>query len=207
MGGMDFTSMFSGGGSGGSGGGAGGSAMSGMGGSAGGIGPEQVLQMIRSGVSSSFGAAQLFTGFQNKKKAKQAEPGLTDPGQVATLEYLKQKAKGFGTGSAFTAEKAMVGQNTAATRSAIARNTGGDVGATIGGMVRAQQAGNAGIAQVIAGASQREQFFTQAFVKQENLVAQRKLELQLLKQSKLEAKAASQIQSGTSNLMGGLMMS
>lgn len=204
-GGFDFMSMFGNSGGGSSGGSGGKSSNFSNTGNIPYV--SQLLPLIRSGFDTTSGLIQMGLGASLRKKSDAMAPPATDSGQMAVLAMLKAKASSFGSGTGFSVEKGLIGQQAAATRSAISENSGGDASATISGLLKSQQAANTGLNQVIANEAQREQFYTSAMVQQQNLVSQRKLELQLLKQSRISARAAALTQSGSSSFTSGIKMS
>lgn len=167
---------------------------------------DQLLPLIRSGFQSTEGMAMMAYGKMVGKEAEAARPPLTDAGQMSTLAMLKHKAATFAAGTGYTAEKALVEQQAAATRRAISQNSGGDVGMTISALAKSQMAASTGLNQVLAGAQERERYYMNTAIQQENMIAQRKLELQLLKHSQLKAKEASLMQGGMSSFNSGMMM-
>ena len=119
-------------------------------------------------------------------------PGLEDPGQTARLLEVDRISKNIQAGTDVATQQALTkGQETvAATQSRLSRVTGGNVGATVDALLKAQRAGGAAANQAIAQGQTRLPFFMNLGQQIANRAEQRKLELQLLERAQLSAEAA-----------------
>jgi hypothetical protein len=139
----------------------------------------------------------------DRKKSEQATPGLVDPLEQARLAELSGIQKAISTGSDVVTQSnidqvrnvgATVGQQ-------LSRVTGGDVGGTISGLLKAQKQTQAGIGQAVAQSQQRLPFFQNMFQQLGTRVSQRKLELGLLNRSQSLAESAQSGKDATQNLL------
>ena len=144
-----------------------------------------------------------------KKKAEKLMPGMEDPEQRAELEDVKQRMASAtsGTDAMTAANLRNVAQGTAQTQNTIARNTGGDVGGTVSAMLQSQRTGDSSANQVYGQARQQLPYFMTMKNSMLNNIAQRKLELGLLKHNQVQAQAEANKKSGFGNLMQGVMSS
>jgi len=160
-------------------------------------------------ISMAVGLGQMIAGAVQKKKAEKLMPGMEDPEQRAELEDVKQRMASAtsGTDAMTAANLRNVAQGTAQTQNTIARNTGGDVGGTVSAMLQSQRTGDSSANQVYGQARQQLPYFMTMKNTMLNNIAQRKLELGLLKHNQVQAQAEANKKSGFGNLMQGVMSS
>jgi len=89
------------------------------------------------------------------------------------------------------------------TQGALSTNTGGDVGGTVAAMLKAQQAANQGVGQLLAQGQQGEQFNNGMYGDFLDKVVGRRMELGLLRRGQNMAEWAQKSQTGAANLMAG----
>lgn len=152
----------------------------------------------------ALGLGQMLAGGIQKNNADGKLPQQADPGQTSMLERLKQQLRGVRTGSAFTAEKALVQQTGAATRGALARNSGGNVQSTNNAFLRSQGAENQGINQVITGGDKRNAATQQLAIGLQNQVSSRSLDIQMFDMLRGQANAAQTTTAGRANALSGI---
>jgi hypothetical protein len=186
--------------------------MGGGGGGGGGKGGGMMKGIARGAaapISMAVGLGQMIAGAAQKKKAEKLMPGMEDPEQRAELEDVKQRMASAtsGTDAMTAANLRNVDQCTAQTQNAISRNTGGDVGGTVSAMLQSQRTGDASANQVYGQARQQLPYFMTMKNSMLNNIAQRKLELGLLKHNQVQAQAEANKKSGFGNLMQGVMSS
>lgn len=92
----------------------------------------------------------------------------------------------------------------AATQNNIASNTGGNVGAALSGMLKAQRVGGTNINESLSRSRQLVPQLLGAKTGLENHMAQRKLELQMRKQNQIKAEAEALKKEGYQNTMGSI---
>ena len=122
---------------------------------------------------------------QNKKKKEEAlgfTPGYQDPTQVQRLAEIDQIAKNIqaGTDAATQTAIGQAEQTTGATQNRLARVTGGNTGATVDALIKAQRAGGDASNTAIAQAQTRLPFFKDLGQQLANRVEQRKFDLGML---------------------------
>lgn len=116
----------------------------------------------------------------------------SDPLEVARLSELRRKSKQLETGTD-PLTKLNIRENQRSVRSAqhgIARVTGGDVGATISAMQKAQMTAQTGNNRAVAEAAKRIPYFDNAVGGLTSRIADRKLQLQLLNRAQKTAESA-----------------
>lgn len=159
------------------------------------------------GASAVTGLAQLISGAIQKKQGEKKLPGMEDAEERASLESAKQQARSAYAGSDATTAASMraINQGARNTQRAIARNTGGDVGSTISGMLQAQRTAGAQSNQALGQAAQRGTYFQGLGEQIRQNISQRKLELGMYKAGQDFAESAANRQSGFQNLAQGGM--
>lgn len=137
-------------------------------------------------------------GMKSKKAQEQKEtaqgfvPGYQDPTQVQRLAEIDQISKNLqsGTDSATQTALGQIQGQTAQTQSRLARVTGGNIGATVDALLKAQRAGGESANQAIAQGQSRLPFFKGLGQDLANRIEQRKLDLSLLNRDQAYAEAA-----------------
>jgi len=162
---------------------------------------------LGAGVSALTGIGQMTAGAVQKKKADKMMPGMEDPEERAALEAVKQQARSARTGTDATtaANLRTIEQGARNTQRAIQRNTGGDVGSTISGMLQAQRTAGNQANQAYGQAAQRGNYFQSLGDQMRSNIVQRKLELGMYKSQQQRATATANQQSGFQNLSQGGM--
>ncbi len=155
---------------------------------------------LQQAAGGALGAAQLI-GSAIKKDQAQAPP-LEDPGQRALLEDIEQRRKSAQTGADTAGARRAAEQLGQTTQANIAKVTGGDVGGTVSGLLKAQRATGQNINEALAAGQQRQQFFTGLAQDLQNRIAQRKLDLQQFSRVQALGEAAQLRKEGISNLLG-----
>lgn len=150
------------------------------------------------------GATQMIQGAQQGKKANQMPLPMVDPNQQALLSEMNQRRKALMTGAGVQAGLNQVNQGIAGTQNVIARNTGGDAGGTIAGLLQSQRVGGQNLNQVLAGANQQQQYFTNLASDLNNRIAERRFAIQQWQKAQALAQAAELKKTGSTNFMTGL---
>ena len=146
------------------------------------------------------GAVQGIQSIAARQKAKAAEPPLVDVSQVRALADIRRRRRTFETGTALTPFVRPIRQiQSQATLGALR------AGAGLSGIVRAQRVAGTQISGLIGRGQQRAQQLAQQEIQQQNLISRRILDLQRVRQSKEEARAAQLGQSGLSNILTGVL--
>ena len=141
-----------------------------------------------------------------RKKALQL-PGQEDPAQAARLLEIDRIAKNIQSGTdAGTQQAIQQGQETtAATQSRLARNTGGNIGATTDALIKAQRAGGDAANQAISQGQTRLPFFMSLGQQLANRGEQRALELSLLNRAQGSAEGAQNQKERNVNFNSGMV--
>ena len=147
-------------------------------------------------VPLALGAIQGIRSIAARQKAKAAEPPLVDVSQVRALADIRRRRRTFETGTAITPFVRPIRQiQSQATLGALR------AGAGLSGIVRAQRVAGTQISDLITRGQQRAQQLAGQELQQQNLISRRILDLQRVRQSKEEARAAQLAQSGLSNIL------
>lgn len=150
------------------------------------------------------GLLQLGSSLAQKKKAQEATPTAEDPELRRFLNEIDRRRRTFETGAAFQAGSRALRTQQAATQQGILKAGGGDIGASISGLARSQRGTQSAFNELVGRAEARQDQMTQLFGSVLNRIAQRRLELGLLAQSKAEAQAASSKRQGQANILQSL---
>ena len=159
--------------------------------------------------SAAGGLGTMFSGMAKKKRAEKARPDLVDPDTQARLEQAKRKLKSMEAGTD-TATMNALRENqrlTEATKSDIAKNTGGNVAGTVDAMLKAQRTSGRNINSAVADSARRSSGFRSVVDRLADRVADRKREIQQDISSQLYAEAAESIQTGQQNFLTGALSS
>jgi hypothetical protein len=155
---------------------------------------------IASVASAAIGTGQLIAGAVQRKKAKGLELTAEDAEQRLELARMKRQAKAFETGAAYQNEYDQLQNVQRQQNINAARLSGGAAGAAIGGGARNALATNAALVKMAGQSRQMGIAERQRATAQMNKMVQRRDDLQLLKQSKLEARAEKNMEAGMANV-------
>lgn len=153
------------------------------------------------GLQLGSAGGQLFDGLQAKKEAEGNTPPMEDTEVRMLLDEVNQKRKSLETGSAFASGKREIGQNTAAAMEGIKDVAGGNTGAAIEAMNKAQRIGATDVNRLLANADQMQTYFTTLATDLTKGIAQRKLDLQMYDRVQALAEAAQNQKDGKANMM------
>jgi hypothetical protein len=156
-----------------------------------------------SAVGAATGAVQLLKARGLKKAAEENTPSDVDPMQGAFLAELNQKRNALNSGAQYSSSIDAINDKMMSTQGALSTNTGGDVGGTVAAMLKAQQAANQGVGQLLAQGQQGEQFNNGMYGDFLDKVVGRRMELGLLRRGQNMAEWAQKSQTGAANLMAG----
>lgn len=141
-------------------------------------------------------------------KAAKADQAIQaqDPRELARLAEINRIRKSIGAGTDALTQNQInqARQVGASTQGNIARVTGGDTGATVTGLLRAQRGTQAATNQALAGAQQRLPFFENMGQQLMTRVSQRALEVGLQKRDQAMAEKAAQGKANSANIAGAL---
>ena len=137
------------------------------------------------GIGAGVGALAggIMSGIQTNRAQQSQNIPVVDPMERARLSRLEQMSRSLSSGSdALTQQNIRNQQNIGrAAQNAISRSTGGDVGGTLDALLRSQKATQGGVNQAVAQAAQRLPYFDSAAGQMASRIAQRRLELDLLR--------------------------
>ena len=165
---------------------------------------KKALQKIKNNkklfLGGAFGAAQYIAGIIKKRQARGMQPLDEDPEVRQNLSRIQREATALRTGTDMSRTRQALDQNLKSMNRNALRISGGGLGTALVGQARNQKS----IADALvkldatgkAAASGKDQLISTVIDK----ISQRKLELQLMKQQKLEAEAAALKKGGFSNL-------
>jgi hypothetical protein len=158
---------------------------------------------LKASMSLATGLVQGIKASRLKKKAEAAFPELVDPKQASFLAELAQKKKSIDTGADFASGMQQIDTTNAGTNDAVIKAGGGDVGATMQGLLEAQM--GAGIAKnnVLAQGQQQQYAYTNSYEDMLDKMSARKLQLQLLRNNQLNAQWDSASKASKANLAAG----
>lgn len=135
-------------------------------------------------------------------KAIQAQ----DPRELARLAEINRIRKSIGAGTDPLSQQQIrqAQQTGASTQGNIARVTGGNVGATIAGLTRAQRGTQAATNQALAQSQERLPFFENMAQQLNTRVSQRALEVGLMRRDQAMAEKAAQGKANSANIAGAI---
>lgn len=139
-----------------------------------------------------------------KNKANAAFPDLIDPSQAAYLAELGQKRRSIETGADFGAGMNAINATNAGTNDAIVRASGGNASATIQALLQSERVAGDAKNNVIAQGQQQQQYYNNAYQGMLDLIAARKLQLQMQRSQQAQAEWAAKQKSASQNLMTGI---
>lgn len=162
------------------------------------IGANPLLMGVTMGLSAPIGAAVgalaggAFAGVKQNKANKAQQIPLVDPMEQERLSKLEQQRKSLMAGTDAITQNNIdqINKGTASVQNAITKNTGGDVSATLNGLLSAQKNAQTNINNAVAQGAQRLPYFDSASGNLLSRIAQRRLELQRLKRDQLVAENA-----------------
>lgn len=166
------------------------------------------LGTIVPGVGTAIGGA-LGSGigglFDSASENTEGPPKI-DPAQLALLDELNQRKKSVNVGTDFAVGEREAGNALASTQDRISHATGGDIGATIAGLAKAQRGYGNNINQVLDEGYRNNQFFNTLASQTLDRISQRKLELQLQDQDNARAQSTQSQQDAFGNIAGAVNM-
>jgi hypothetical protein len=150
------------------------------------------------------GMLQSLQAMKLKKKADAAFPDLVDANQAGYLAEINQKKRSIETGADFAEGMKAIDQTNAGTNDALVRASGGDVGATMQGILQAQAGAGQAKNNVLAQGQQQQFNYESAAGQLQNLIAMRKATLQLEKSRQARAEWSAKSAAAGANFMQGV---
>jgi hypothetical protein len=149
---------------------------------------------------------QSIEGGIKSKKAADTFPGEADTNRLRAFEEARRMQRQLETGSdALTQANLRENeQQMAATQRGIGQMTGGNVNATVAGMLSAQKQGGLNNAQSLGVTAQRGQYFSGLADTIGKEIAQRKTDIQFFKSQQARAEGAQAQKEGFANTAAGL---
>lgn len=161
-------------------------------------------QMASGVFKSVMGIGQLIGGAVQNSKANKMVPSETDPTQTAMVDVFRKMRKTYQTGSEASSYRNTINEGLATNASRIAMMSGGNTGAAISGLAGAQAASQDAYGSI---ASNLEKNRIQALAMEDQQIddiAQRRLDIQMMKYLQKKTNAMSNIKSGQQNWMAGV---
>lgn len=155
-------------------------------------------------IQAGLGGIQALAGAGRKRAAQQQAPPLEDPETRAQLNRIKRERARFRSGTAFEASRRALRQQQTQTQRGILRASGGAGGAAIAGLSRAQRATGEALSQIAQQSLSQERFLTGLEAQTQERISQRRIELQLLGESRGLAEAAQLRTEGTANILAAI---
>ena len=141
-------------------------------------------------------------------KAKKADERIQaqDPRELARLAEINRIRKSIGAGTDPLTQQQInqARQTGASTQGNIARVTGGNVGATVAGLTRAQRGTQAATNQALAQSQQRLPFFENMAQQLNTRISQRALEVGLMRRDQAMAEKAADQKAASANISGAI---
>ena len=166
--------------------------------------PKMLMGVAQAGLGAGMGGAQLLKGKMMQKKADKMFPSLNDPQELSILNELRSKQRTFETGAALKPASDAIAKSTQATNRGILKASGGNVGLAIRGMTATQRASAEAENKIYTEAQESVKFYAQMRANAAQMVARRKLQLQLLRYGQAQADARGLQKMGWGNIMGGV---
>lgn len=155
-------------------------------------------------VQAGLGGIQSLIGAGRRRGAQQQAPPLEDPETRAQLNRIKRERARFRSGTAFEASRRALRQQQTQTQRGVLRASGGAGGAAIAGLSRAQRATGEALSQIAQQSLTQQRFLTGLEAQTQERIGQRRLELQLLRESRGLAEAAQLRTEGTANILAAI---
>jgi hypothetical protein len=171
---------------------------SGMGGGGG------IFQMAAGATKSAFGVGQIIAGAVNNKKAEGMTPQEVDPSVSGMVDVFRRLRKGYTTGSEASAYKNTVNQGLATNANKIASLAGGNTSAAVSALSNAQVSSGEAYGNIAASLEKNRLVAAQAESQGVNDIAQRRLDIQMMKYLQKKAQAMSEVKAGQQNWMAGM---
>lgn len=167
-------------------------------GTGGGIG-----QMASGVFKSAMGIGQLIGGAVQNKKANGMVPQEVDPSQVSMLDVFRRLRKGYTTGSEASSYKDTINEGLAGAEDTAAAYAGGNTGTLAATLSNAgARAGSA--YNTLVGSLEKNRLAALGMEDQQtDDIAQRKLDIQMMKYLQMKGQATSNMKAGQQNWMAG----
>lgn len=169
------------------------------------IGQGGGIGQMASGVFKSvMGIGQLIAGGVQNKKAKGMEPQEVDPTQTSMLDTFRRLRKGYQTGSEAASYRDTINTGLSSITSKAAAYSGGNTGSMLATLTGAQSSADTAYNQ-LAGGLEKNRLATLAMEDQQtDDIAQRKLDIQMMKYLQMKSQATSNMKAGQQNWMAGV---
>ena len=160
------------------------------------------IGQMASGVFKSLvGISQLIAGGVQKKQAKKLEPQETDPNLVSMLDTFRTLRRAYSTGSEASKSRNVINRNMASGTNAITSLSGGNTGGTLAAIVSTQSRADNAASQLAAQLEKDRLGVLQMEDQQNDEIAQRKLDVRMMKYLQKMGQATSNIKGGTANVV------
>lgn len=176
------------------------------------VGLNPALMAATGGLSAPIGAAAggLIGGVSGFMKGKAKDDANkapdSDPRELLALYNARQREKAIASGTdvqtQYGVDQAKKLQASAGAN--ILRASGGNTGGTINALLRSQKATQNNVNQTVAAGESRRQYFANLGNQLTQKVANRKLQMQLMRQSQANADQAQFVQNQNANISGAI---
>lgn len=175
----------------------------------GGMSPQTYVQMAKHSAQLTHMGANLlknmYQGRKFQKRADASKPPLVDQKEAGFLNEINMKRKNIDTGVGYAAQEREADQFTANAQANVMRAGGGDIGATMNGLLlAARMGGNMYNEGAVTQASQQQNMLTSMAGGLVSKIADRKMQLQLADRAQYLAQAMNHKQQA--NVQGTQLM-
>lgn len=151
-------------------------------------------KMMKHGTQTMYIGANVLSNYikgrKYQKKADAAKPPLVDQQEASFLNDIQMRRKNIDTGVGYATQERQADQLTAETQGNVLKAGGGDVGATINGLMLAARMGSQAFNEgAVTQASQQQNMYTQMAGGLVSKIADRKMQLQLADRAQYLAQA------------------
>jgi hypothetical protein len=159
---------------------------------------------ISAGLGIGQGVFNLIKSNREQKKAQGLRPPLEDPEMRMHLGYLERKRRAIETGTAYGRQTAEIGSQLANTQEGIVEASGGNAGAAIAGLTRAQRGAGEAYGNLVEKGAPLIASYEGNISNVLKDISQRRADLQLNAFKTAEADSAILNKSGEEAVMGGI---
>lgn len=169
-----------------------------------GSGGAGIGSMVSGAFKSVMGIGQLIGGAVQNKKAKALMPDDVDPAQTNMLDVFRSLRKGYQTGSEAASYRDTINEGLSGITKTAAAYSGGNTGSLLATLTGAQGKADSAYNQLAGGLEKNRLAALTMEDQQTDDIAQRKLELQLMRYNQMKTQADSNIKAGQQNWMAGV---
>lgn len=161
-------------------------------------------QMASGAFKSVMGIGQLIAGGVKNSQAKSLVPQEVDPTQTSMLDVFRRLRKGYQTGSEAASYRDTINQGLNTITNTAANFAGGNTGSLLASLTGAQGSADTAYNGMTAALEKNKFAALQMEDQQTDDIAQRKLDIQMMKYLQKKGEATSNLKAGQQNWTAGV---